>query len=90
MYVSHGLYLWLQVTKTKSDSDRTVRFNDLEAGTVYVVQAVTRSGSKTSDPLSITITTGKCDKVNILDKEMLRKAFPSARTSKVTKGGFFI
>ena len=65
MYVSHGLYLWLQVTKTKSDSDRTVRFNDLEAGTVYVVQAVTRSGSKTSDPLSIAINTGKCNETNL-------------------------
>ena len=49
----------LQVTKTKSNPDRTVRFNDLEAGTVYVIQAVTRSGSKMSDPRSITITTGE-------------------------------
>ena len=49
----------------KSDPDRTVRFNDLEAGTVYVVQAVTRSGSKMSDPRSITITTGKCDNKNL-------------------------
>ena len=65
MHVSQALCEWLQVTKTKSDADRIVRFNDLEAGMVYVVQAVTRSGSKLSDPRSITTTTGKCDNTNL-------------------------
>lgn len=48
-----------QVTKSRWDTDRTVRFTNLKAGTSFDIEAVTRSGSKISDSKSITIITGK-------------------------------
>ena len=53
-----------QVTKTKGDPDHTVRFYGLEAGTSYNIEAVTRSGSQTSDARSITVHTGKFSRDN--------------------------
>ena len=55
---SHFFTFLLQITKPKSE-ERKVKFQNLQPGTDYTIDAVTKSGIKISTKEQVTITTSK-------------------------------